>query len=240
VLVAAVLALVLQHEPCRGDAARHVEEALRRGAAFDLSGAADEYDAAARAGCAAGGPVAVYVRGLLAARAADAQFGSAASLQPLQQAIGVLELAAASDPVSRIMHAVLRAARPAAQHERAEMALFIDEMLRLESVQLAAGFQALPVISAHEAAGFFWLQLHAYNEAERAFGVAAQLLGPTPHVLLGLARTAAGRPDRPAACERYGQLVAIWESRPVSPPEIVEARVYLKQPHCTRPAGTRQ
>ena len=129
------------------------------------------------------------------------------------------------------MTAVLRAAIPAAQHERPEMALRIEEMLRHESLQLEAKQPPLPVLSAHEAAGYFWLQLHLYVEAGRAFDAAALAVGRTPHVLLGHARTAAGRQD-PAACEQYRRLLSWWGSRPGSPPEVTEAREYVKRPQC--------
>ena len=216
---------------CRGEAARHLTEAARLGETFDLTGAAAEYDAAARAGCAASAVAATYIRGLIAARQADAQFGSAASLEPLKQAISSLESSTAQNPSARAMAAVLRAAIPAAQHERPEMALRIEEMLRHESLQLEAKQPSLPVLSAHEAAGYFWLQLHLYIEAARAFDAAAQAVGRTPYVMLGHARTAAGRQD-PAACEHYRRLVAWWGSRTAAPPEMTEAREYLKRPQC--------
>jgi len=235
VLALFLAAALLQDVTCRGDAARHLTEAARLGETFDLTGAAAEYDAAARAGCTSGAAAATYVRGLIAARQADAQFGSAASLEPLKQAISSLESRAAQNPSARAMLAVLRAAIPAAQHERPEMALRIEEMLRHESLQLEAKQAALPVLSAHEAAGYFWLQLHLYVEAGRAFDAAAQAVGRTPHVLLGHARTAAGRQD-PAACEHYRRLISWWGSRPESPPEMTEARDYVKRPQCaTRP-----
>jgi len=133
------------------------------------------------------------------------------------------------------MQTVLRAALPAAQHERAEMGLFIEEMLRMESLQLEAQQPPLPVLSAHEAAGQFWLQLHLYEEARRAFERAAQRVGQTPHVMLGAARAAAGLKQVPAACEQYRRLVAWWKDRPGSPPEISEARAFIKQPSCATP-----
>jgi hypothetical protein len=104
----------------------------------------------------------------------------------------------------------------------------------MESLQLEARQPALPVLSAHEVAGQFWLQLHLYEEARRAFEVAAQRIGQTPHVRLGLARAAAaGRRNMPAACEQYRALVAWWKDRPGMPPEIAEARAFLKEPQCT-------
>jgi len=226
-----VAALLLQDIPCGGDAARHVIEAARLAETFDLTRAAAEYDAAARAGCESSAAAAAYVRGLIAARQADAQFGSAASLEPLKQAITMIESNAAQNPSARAMVAVLRAAIPAAQHERGEMALRIEEMLRHESLQLEAKQPRLPVLSAHEAAGYFWLQLHLYVEAGRAFDVAALAVGRTPYVLLGHARTAAGRQD-PAACEHYRRLIAWWGSRPGSPPEMTEAREYVTRSPC--------
>ena len=237
VLLAFLTLVLLQDAPCRGDATRHLAEAQRRGETFDLSGAADAYAAAAKAGCAAAEKAAIYVRGLIAARTAEAQFGSAASLQPVRQAIGALEPHAAVDPVARIMQAVLRAAMPAAQHERAEMALLIDEMLRGEALQLEASLPGLPLLSAHEVAGFFWLQLHVYDEANRAFELAEQRIGATPHVLFGAAKAAAGRRDTAVACMRYGRLMSWWATRPGGPPEISEARTYLTQPQCATPPG---
>ena len=236
-MIELLFALALfQSPPCSGDAARHAADAARRGEAFDLDGAATAYAAAVRAGCASAQAPLIYVRGLLAARAAGAQFGAAASLLPLKQAVTDLQPFAASDPVARTMQTVLRAAMPAAQRERAEMTLFIDEMLRMESLQLEAKQPPLPVLSAHEVAGQLWLQLRGYEEARRAFDVAAQHVGQTPHVLLGAARAAAGRKDNAAACDQYRRLIAWWADRAGLPSEIVEAQSFLKQPQCAKPA----
>jgi hypothetical protein len=224
--------LLLQDVRCPGNAARHVSEALRLGESFDLSGAAAAYAAAERSGCESAAAAAIYVRGLIAARAADASFASAASLLPVQLAVASLDPLAAKDPVARAMQAVLRTAIPAAQHERPEMELRIEEMLRMESLQLEAKLPPLPVLSAHEVAGYFWLQLHLYDEARHAFDEAARRIGRTPHILLGAARAFVGRRDPAAACEQYRQLISWWGSRPGSPMEITEAREYIKQPQC--------
>jgi len=233
---------LLQDVPCRGDAARHITEAVSLGESFDLPGAAGAYSAAERAGCTAAAAPAVYLRGLVAARDADASFAAAASLIPIQLAIAALDPIAARDPVARDMQFVLRASIPAAQHERAEMALLIEEMLRMEALQLEAKQPPLPVVSAHEAAGYFWLQLHLYDEAARAFDEAARRVGQTPYVLLGAARSSAGRRDTRVACSQYQRLLSWWGSRPAAPPEIVEAREFVKQPLCAAapvPPGTR-
>ena len=231
-LVAILLKTALmQAVPCRGDAAGLITEAVSLGEAFDLAGSAAAYATAERAGCLAAAAPAAYLRGLVAAREADAKFGSAASLLPIKLAIASIDRIAATDPVASAMQLVLRASIPAAQHERPEMALLIEEMLRMESLQLEAKQPPLPVLSAHEAAGYFWLQLHLYVEAARAFDAAARAVGRTPYVMLGHARTAAGRQD-PAACEHYSRLISWWGSRPGSPPEMTEAREYVKRSQC--------
>ena len=232
---------LLQAAPCRGEAERHIATAHRLGETFDLAGAAEAYAAAVTSGCPDARAAAIYVRGLIAARAADAQFGSAASLQPLKETVSALEAFAIADPVARAMQAVVRAAMPAAQHERAEMALLIDEMLRQESLQLEARLPGLPVLSAHEAAGYFWLQLHLYDEAARAFDAAGRRIGQTPHVLLGAARAASGRQDVAGACGSYERLVSWWGTRAAAPSEIAEARGFLEKRCAALPArpGTR-
>lgn len=224
------LVVLIQDSSCRGDAAQHIVTAMRLGAAFDLVRAADAYGAAAEAGCTSARATEIYLRGLLAARAADQQFGDSAALQRVEAAIGRLA-DHADDPVVRIMQAVLRAAMPAAQHERAELALRIEEMLRLESIQLEAGLPGVPVVTAHEAAGQFWLQLRDWTEATRAFEVAARRIGDTPYVLLGLARAAAGRRDA-EACAHYARLIAWWNDRAPAPPEIADAQAYVTQARC--------
>jgi hypothetical protein len=240
---ALILAIALfQVGACGGEAARHLADAHRLGEAFDLAGAAEAYAAAVKSGCPDARAAAIYVRGLIAARAADAQFGSAVSLQPLKETVSVLEAFAIVDPVARAMQAVIRAAVPAAQHERAEMALLIDEMLRHESLQLEAKLPGLPVMSAHEVAGYFWLQLRVWDEAARAFDVAARRIGQTPHVMLGAARAASGRQDVAAACEQYKRLVSWWGTRSSAPSEIAEARGFLEKRCAAVPArpGTRR
>jgi hypothetical protein len=224
--------LLAQDASCTGDGAGQVANAMRLGESFELAAAADAYAAAAAAGCPGVLPAVMYLRGLVAARAAEQQFGATAALQSLKDFITRLEPYAASDPVARAMQAVLRAAMPAAQHERPEMELLIDDMLHREALQLEAGLPGLPIVSAHEAAGLFWLYLHAYDEAARAFDVAAARIGNTPYVMLGRARAAAGRRNTALACSAYAQLIDWWSSRTSTPTEITEARDFVRQPAC--------
>lgn len=71
---------LLQPLQCRAEAAQHVATALARGEVFDLTGAANAYFTAASKGCAAADVPGHYLRGLVAAQAAHAQFGTPESL----------------------------------------------------------------------------------------------------------------------------------------------------------------
>ncbi|HLG55160.1 MAG TPA: hypothetical protein VI485_07505 [Vicinamibacterales bacterium] len=99
-------------------------------------------------------------------------------------------------------------------------------------MRLSAGLPGTPMITAHEAAGDLWLQVHRYEDARRAYVRAAERIGATPRVTLGLARTAARLGDMAAACTQYRALVTSWKEAAAEPPEISEARTFLLQPAC--------
>jgi hypothetical protein len=136
--------------------------------------------------CAESSMHATYSRAWIAARDAYQVGGSAESLKDVDAAIAVL-----SDCGARLESLVLQAAEAAAQSERESLAFFIDQAVQLESTRLAAGRSPAPYISAHEAAGELWLQVHRYEEARRAFLLAAERIGTTPRITLGLERVAA-------------------------------------------------
>ena len=50
--------------------------------------------------------------------------------------------------------------------------------------------QGAPIVSAYEVAGDLWLQVHRFDDARRAYVTAAEQVGSTRRVTLGLARTA--------------------------------------------------
>jgi hypothetical protein len=129
---------------------------------------------------------------------------------------------------------VLQAATAAAQSERAELALFLDQATRLEGLQLEARQPPLPIVTAHEAAGDLWLLVRDYDNARRAYLRAEERIGITPRIALGLARVAARVNDGLNACRYYRTFAWWWGKRTEEPPEIVEARAYLMQPACGR------
>ena len=203
---------------------------------------------AARAACAADETTRVYLDGFIAAVDAYKQGGSPESLTPVAQAIARLEAIGGTMPgQAQIAVLVLRAASAAAQSERDEMGLLLDHALQLETLQLVAKQPGAPVVTAHEAAGDFWLQVHVYERARAAYRLAGERVGVTPRVQLGLARVAARMKDAAAACEGYRAFLDRWgrtapaassAARPsplanAAPPgEVIEARTFVQQRQC--------
>jgi hypothetical protein len=216
---------------CTGDSARHAGLAATRAEAFDLAGAAQAFAAAAAAGCADADVSAHFLKGLVAARAAYEFGGSPESLEPVKAAIAALDARGAAAPgLAQVSRVLLLAAAAAAQSERDQMTLLIDHAIHLESIQIEAGQGGTRGVTAHEAAGDLFLQVHRYEDARRYYGQAAERVGTTPRVRLGLARTATRLGDTAAACEQYRALVDAWGSRDEPPAEIVEARDAVKGP----------
>lgn len=232
---------LLQPVACAGAGATWYSEALDRAATFDLAGAIERLDVAP-SGCQEAKVAAIYARGLLASREAYGAGGSPESLEPVRAAIAALESLAGGAPgAADVSRTALLAAAAAAQSERDEMWLLIEHTLRLEDVQLSAGQPGAPLVTAHELAGELWLQVHRYEDAGRFFTRAAQRVGRTLRVTLGLARSSARLNQADAACDEYATFVRSWGSRPAEPPEVIEARAYLVQPVCQgRRLPTRQ
>lgn len=203
-----------------------VAEASSRAAAFDLSGAIELLSSLTD--CREAQAAAIYGRGLLSAREAARLGGTVESLADVRSAVH--ELAWVSNDgraAAEIASLVLQAAASAAQYERDEMAVFLDEAARIESLQLAAHQPGAPLITAHEVAGELWLQVHRFDDARRAFERAAAQVGDTGRVRLGLARASAHLNDTARACSEYDRVIDWWGARTGEPPEIAEARTYL-------------
>jgi hypothetical protein len=99
-------------------------------------------------------------------------------------------------------------------------------------LQLEAGEPALPVVTAHEAAGDLSLLVRDYANARRAYVRAEERIGATLRVTLGLARADAALNDHAGACRRFREFVQRWGGRSAAPAEIIDARAYLKRPDC--------
>jgi len=230
-LVLVLTTALLQAAPCSEQALAALGDAAARMQEFDERGSIARLERAPGT-C---GDVAVamsYLKGLAAARNAYRDGGSAESLAPVKEAIDALGRYGADQPgLAQIARLVLLAAAAAAQSERDEMAVFLDEALRQESIQMAARQPGAPIITAHQAAGDLWLQVHRFEEARRAYQKASEQLGSMPPIILGLARTAA-RLNDPSACTHYRRLLDWWGSFSGVPAEIAEARAYVAGREC--------
>jgi hypothetical protein len=232
-MIAVLLSLVLaQTSPCSADAAALVKTARERAAVFDLTGAAQRLQAAVMSGCQDAVLPSIYLRGWIAARDAYRVGGSPESLRPVSQSIAMLQDSGGKSGAAQIAALVLQAAAAAAQSERDELALMIDYAVQLEDRNLTAKLPSLPMITAHEAAGDLWLQVHRYDDARRAYTRAAERVGVTPRITLGLARVAVRVDALSTACSQYRALVASWTATGLEPVELAEARTFLTNPGC--------
>jgi hypothetical protein len=225
-----LIALMLAQQP--GCAA--VAEAQVRADAFDLAGAAQLLQAAVMSGCSDAVVPSLYLRGWIAARDAYRAGGSPESLRAVSQSIAMLQDVGGKTGPAQIAVLVLQAAAAAAQSERDDLALMMNYAVELEDRRLAAKLPGLPMITAHEAAGDLWLQVHRYDDARRAYSKAAERIGVTPRITLGLARLAARIDALATACTQYQSLVTAWTATVAQSPELSEARTFLASPACQR------
>jgi hypothetical protein len=232
-MIAVVIALTLaQSTTCSPNAAALVTAATARAAVFDLAGAAQRLQSAVMSGCSDAVLPSIYLHGWIAARDAYRAGGSTESLRQVSQSIAMLQDAGGKSGPAQIAALVLQAAAAAAQSERDELALMIDYAVQLEDRNLTAMLPGLPMITAHEAAGDLWLQVHRYDDARRAYAKAAERVGVTPRITLGLARVAARLDALSTACSQYRALVGSWKGTGPEPPELSEARTFLTNPTC--------
>jgi len=235
-MIALLMVLALRQAPPCADSAALMTAAAERAASLDLDGAITQLASPASRRCAEAEVTYWYLRGLMAAREAYRYGGSPESLEPVRSALARLGPHTADSATAEIARIILLAASAAAQSEREEMALLLDHALQLEGRRRAAGLPGVPVVSAHEVAGDLWLQVHRFEDARLAYERAVQQVGATRRSTLGLARTAARLEDVPAACAEYRRLVAGWQVAAAEPPELFEARGFLRRPACGNPS----
>ena len=213
------------------DAAVALRQAVALARGFDLPAAAERLEQPPLRRCAQVGVAALYLRALQSAREAYRSGGDATALQPVTLAIATLEQQAATgDRHAELARVILMAAAAAAQSERSDMALLLDHALALERQMVRDGNGGAAGVTAHEAAGDLWLQVHRFDAAVAAYVAAAELFGNTPRITLGLARTAVQMKQTEPACRAYRTLVIDWTGSS-SVAEIVEARAFVAD-HC--------
>lgn len=224
-MIFALLVLV----PCDMAALGVVQKAAARAEAFDLPAALELVRTAGDCEEAAG--AAEYLEGLLGADEAVKAGGTVDSLREVRSATNALSRRAEGGARRwEVASLALRAVAAASQQERAEMALYLAEATRVEGLLLAAGVPGAPFVTAHELAGDLWLQIHDFQEARTAYTRAAAVVGRTPRVMLGLARSAERLKDTARACDEYGSLVNWWRREPRGEPpnEVAEAEAGIR------------
>ena len=210
------------------DARSLIAEAMVRAAEFDLPGASDLLRVTADRGDRGAEVGLIYIRGLVAAREAFREGGTAAALAPVREAIESLgTIAQGRRGSAEIARLVLQAAAAAAQSEREEMRLYLETAVQMELVQGAAGLPGAPLVTAAEIAGDLWFRVGRYEDAQVAYTEAADRTGSSLRILAGLGRSASRLKDVLAACASYGSFLDTWGPRPGLPAEVVEARTYV-------------
>lgn len=221
-----LLVFVTSLAVCGAEAQAHLKTAATRAEAFDLEGALTAARLAENCDEAAG--AVEYLEGLIGAQEAAKVGGTVDSLREVRSAANALSRRAEAQGVRwEIASLLMRAAAAASQYERDEMGVFLAEATRREQLLLEARQPPVPLISAHELAADLWLQVHRFDEARRAYGIAADHVGRTGRVLLGEARSAARLQDTAAACNAYRDFVEWWGDRSSARAELVEARTYV-------------
>ncbi|MFN7979936.1 MAG: hypothetical protein U0P30_17525 [Vicinamibacterales bacterium] len=208
------------------DAAR---EAVRQGArlvdAGDDAGALDalraRYDDAAT--CPAVAVAAWSLRGWSAAQAAATRGGTPESLADTTAALATLEMLGRGVSEAGYASALLHAAAAAAQSERDELQLWLDQA-RDVSRRIALG-GAVPrwPRPIDRAEGELWQRVDDFELAERAF-MAAVKGDDSAASFAGLARARDRRGNRAGACEAYR---AVTTRAALTTPVGIEARGYL-------------
>lgn len=231
--LAILIAGLVQAPVCPDDAAT---PALRDSAvlagSLDLPAAVQRLEQPSIRGCPEVRAAALYLNALQRARDAYSSGGDATSLQPVMLAIATLEQQAAGGDVrAELMRVILLAAVAAAQSERGDMALLLEHAMAMERRLVAEGGSGAPGVTAHEAAGDLWLQVHRFESAAAAYTAAAQLFGGTSRITLGLAHVAVQTKQAEPACRAYRALIADWRGADPAA-AVVEARAFVAS-QCT-------
>jgi len=164
--------------------------------------------------------------GWLAALAAGDRGGTPEALAPVTEALQALTALGPASLEARYAGAWLRAAAAAAQDERDEMLVWMEEARAL-STRLAFNGAApswpLPVDLAE---GELWHGVDDYELAEAAF-TRALVTRETALAWRGLARARDRRGNKPGACEAYRRVAQMLAGETPPAALAVEARGYL-------------
>ena len=166
-----------------------------------------------------------------AAVAAADRGGSREALAPVSAAVeAVTALGPPRSPAAYVA-ALLRAAAAAAQDERDEMRVWLEEARAISTrLALVGGAPAVP-LGIDVAEGELWHGVDDYELAEAAF-IRALAAVETPVAWRGLARARDRRGNRAGACDAYRRVADGLTGQAAPGPLAAEARGYLLL--CTR------
>src|SRR5262245_12508060 len=142
----------------------------------------------------------IAMEGWSAARALAPKGGPVDLLGPVN--VRLQQLDELPNTSARYAEMAIRAAVSAAQEEREEMSLLLDQARDLSNQMAAAGSPARWPLPIDELAGELWLEVDRFPEARDAYDRATRI-APTPNAWIGLARAADKLGDTVVACRAY-------------------------------------
>ena len=142
----------------------------------------------------------IAMQGWLDARALAAKGGALDLLGPVNARLKQLD--EFPNTSARYAEMAIRAAIAAAQDERDEMSLFLDQARDLSKQLAVAGSPPRSPLPIDELEGELWLEVDRYLEARDAYERATRN-DPTPNAWVGLARAADKLGDTLTACKAY-------------------------------------
>ncbi len=160
-----------------------------------------------------------------AARAAD-RGGTPEALAPVTAAVAALSALGPPRSEAAYATALLRAAAAAAQDERDEMLVWIEEARALSARLALAGPAPVLPLPIDLAEGELWHGVDDYELAEAAF-TRALTVANAPAAWRGLARARDRRGNRAGACDAYRRVAAGLAGEVTPGPLAAEARGYL-------------
>lgn len=165
--------------------------------------------------------------GWTAAAAAADRGGAPAALEPVVEAIEILSRLGSPRSEAAYAVALLRAASAAAQDERDEMLVWLDEARAVATRLALTGAAPVWPLPIDLAEGELWHGVDDYELAEAAFtrGLAAY---DSPLAWRGLARARDRRANRSGACDAYRRVQQALAAATPPGPLAVEAHGYLR------------
>lgn len=166
-------------------------------------------------------------RGWLQALVASDKGGTPETLAPVVAAAKTVQALGTPKSDAAYAAAILQAAAAAAQDERDEVIVWLEEARDVSSRLAMAGPAPVWPLPFDVAEGELWHGVDDYELAEAAFARAVKAVESSPAAWRGLARARDRRGNKAGACEAYRRVQALVGKDPAPSPIGIEARGYL-------------